>query len=412
MNFRWVIVLSVALCSCESRNPSASTAHASADPQPDTAPTRAKEAAVIVLDQIQQRKGHVIAAPIRATELAASLTVPGRLAVNEDRTWHVGAIASGRIENISARVGDSVAAGQVLGLLHSHEVHEARAGYQEAITEVQRATAAEAYAKQRRERAQRLLELRAGSRQELEAAEADLRNAQAATQKAQSELEKERAHLNIFQVPADEPAASSSQHSQHGEEDDIPILAPASGLVFERKASVGSVVTSGEELFAITDTSSLWMIAAANESDLSRLTAGQQVHIQVRAYPRMAFSGRILKLGEKLDPDTRTLQIRILVPNPQGRLKPEMYATASLEGSGRHSALFVPEEAVQQINGFPVVFVRRTRDEFEARPVKTGPDVEGATEILKGLHEGDTVVVKGSFLLKSQMLKNAIQDSN
>jgi hypothetical protein len=88
-----------------------------------------------------------------------------------------------------------------------------------------------------------------------------------------------------------------------------------------------------------------------------------------------------------------------------------MYATASLQGSERRSGLFVPEEAVQEVNGVRSVFVRRAQTRFEARPVRTGQDVEGETEILEGLNAGDSVVVKGSFLLKSQMLKSTIQDN-
>lgn len=413
MSIRRVIIgtlaiASLPLCSCESRNPSASTGIVAAGTRFQAAETPKSNGTEIVLDDIQQRKGRVLVERVRAKSVTHSLTVPGRLAVNEDQTWHVGAIASGKVGNISARVGDFVIAGQVLGLLHSHEVHEARAGYQEAVAELRRAQAAETYAEQRRDRAQRLLELRAGSRQDLETAETELRNAQAATQKAQSEVVKERAHLNIFNLPTEEAGGNPSQYE---EDDDIPILAPASGLVFDRKATVGSVVTSGQELFALTDTSSLWMIAAANEVDLSEISVGQRVQIEVRAYPGREFSGSVLKLGEKLDPDTRTLQIRILVPNRQGRLKPEMYATANLQGSERRFGLFVPEEAVQDVNGVPSVFVRRAQTRFEARPVRTGQGVEGETEILEGLNAGDSIVVRGSFLLKSQMLKSTIQDN-
>jgi membrane fusion protein, heavy metal efflux system len=408
MRIPWLVILPLMFWSCQSRNPSVSSANVSVDGRDKGSQKAASDATLLVLDPIQQQRGHVVVERVRVRELAASLTFPGHLALNEDQTWHVGAIASGRIEAIAARVGDSVTAGQILGLLHSHEVHEARAGYQEAATELQRANAAEAYAQQRRDRVQRLLDLRAGSRQDLETAEADLQNVQAAIQKAQSELDKERAHLQIFQVPIEEPAGNRPPHE---EEDDIPIPAPASGVVFERKATVGSVVNSGEELFAISDTSSLWMIAAANEADLSHLEIGQPVRIQVRAYPELEFPGRILKLGEKLDPDTRTLQARILVPNPQGRLKPEMYATATLQGSARRPAMFVPEEAIQDVNGVSVVFVRKIQNQFEARPVKTGENREGETEILEGLTAGEAVVVKGSFLLKSQMLKSAIEEN-
>jgi multidrug efflux pump subunit AcrA (membrane-fusion protein) len=300
-----------------------------------------------------------------------------------------------------------VDAGQVLGRLHSHEVHEARAGYQQAMTELQRAQAAEEYTKKRRDRELRLFELKAGSRQDVETAEADLRNAGAAIQKAQSEVEKERAHLNIFRLPIEEPGSNNPHHE---EEDDIPIIAPASGLVFERKATVGSVVNGGADLFTIIDIGSLWMIAGADEASLSGLRTGQQVQLQVRAYPDRQFSGRILKLGEKLDPDTRTLQIRILVPNPQGRLKPEMYATASLTQNGRRLATVVPDGAIQEINGVLLVFVRRSQNEFETRAIKAGQHTGGEVEILEGLNAGESVVVKGSFLLKSQLLKNTIRE--
>src|SRR5438105_4861090 len=140
-----------------------------------------------------------------------------------------------------------------------------------------------------------------------------LRSAQAAIDKAQSEVVKERAHLtDILHIPVDDRAGASG-----GAEEGVPIFAPASGVVLERKATVGSVVNAGDELLSLSDTRSLWMIAAANEMDLGKLRPGQAVRIEVRAYPDREFSGRILKLGEQLDPSTRTLQIRILVPNPQ-----------------------------------------------------------------------------------------------
>jgi cobalt-zinc-cadmium efflux system membrane fusion protein len=402
------IFVAITLVSCEPRTAaSSSPENARETPQSDASQKGARDSSVIVLDAQQLQNAHVVVTSVRVTDIAATLTIPGSLTVSEDRTWHVGAIASGRIETTTARVGDAVTAGQILGRIHSHEVHEARAGYQEATTELQRAESAKLYAKQRRDRAQRLFDLKAGARQDLESAEADLTNAQAAIQKARSELEKERAHLEIFQIPFDDPTPGSTK----GEGDDIPVAAPASGLIMERKVSVGSVVNAGDELFTITDTGNLWMIAAASEVDLSILREGQQVQIEARAYPGRDFPGRILKLGEELNPETRTLQVRILVPNPRGLLKPEMYATATVQQSKRRSAVFVPEEAVQEINGVDVVFVRRSVSEFEARTVKAGERTGGETEIVEGLAGNESVVVKGSFLLKSQMLKNTLQDN-
>ena len=204
------------------------------------------------------------------TDLAQSLTAPGHLSVNEDQTWRVGAVASGKIAELTVRVGDSVRSGQVLGHIHSHDVHEARATYQQATTELARARAAEAYAKRLRDRAQRLFDLKAGSRQEIEKAEEEVRNAQAAIEKAQSEIDKERAHLtDILQVPVEDKPDIS-----HVAEDGIPIFAPASGVVLQRKATTGSVVNAGDEILSLSDTRSLWMIAAANEADLAKLRPG------------------------------------------------------------------------------------------------------------------------------------------
>jgi cobalt-zinc-cadmium efflux system membrane fusion protein len=402
MKVLFIIAASLAFWSCQSRSTLASSPDIHAGSSQTEAPQEAKkDASTVVLDATEQQKGHIVVESAGFEVIAATLAIPGQLTVSEDRTWNVGAIAGGRVEDISAHLGDFVHAGQILARIHSHDVHEARAGYQQAQTELGRARSAESYTRQRRDRAQRLFELRAGSRQDLETTEADLRNAQAAIEKAQSELEKERAHLSILRVPLDE----SSE-----EEDNVPILAPEAGVVWDRKATIGSVVNIGDEMFTLSDTGSLWMIGAANEGDLSAITTGLPVRIQVRAYPKREFAGRILKLGEHLDPATRTLQIRIAVPNPQGLLKPEMYATASVQQSARRSALVVPEEAIQEIDGVRIVFVQETENHFRARPVEPGQHTEGGIEIIEGLKRGEAVVVKGGFALKSQLLKTMIQD--
>jgi membrane fusion protein, heavy metal efflux system len=394
---------SLVIGACQSKSTSASSPNAPAaavTSQTEALQTGKKDTSAVILDAGEQQKAHIVVEAVGVKDMATTLTVPGQLTVSENQTWRVGAIAGGRVDEVSAHLGDFVRVGQILGRIHSHDVHEARAGYQQAQIELERARSAQSYAKQRRDRTQRLLDLRAGSRQDLETADADLRNVQAAIEKAQSELEKERAHLSILRVPLEESS----------EGDDVPILAPEAGVVLERKVSIGSVVNIGDEMFTLSDTRRLWMIGAANEGDLSAITTGQPVRIQVRAYPNREFAGRVLKLGEHLDSATRTLQIRIEVPNPQGLLKPEMYATASVPQSGRRRALVVPEGAIQEIDDIPIVFVRETENEFRARPIETGQRTDGGIEIIQGLKRGEAVVVKGSFALKSQVLKTMIQD--
>jgi cobalt-zinc-cadmium efflux system membrane fusion protein len=136
---------------------------------------------------------------------------------------------------------------------------------------------------------------------------------------------------------------------------------------------------------------------------------GQTVRVLVRAYPERAFPGRILRLGEELDPTTRTLKVRVLVPNQGGLLKPEMYATAEIERAGSRSALFVPEAAAQDLNGNRVVFVKTGADRFEARPIQVARVSDGKMEVTNGLKAGDQVAVKGSFILKSQLLRSSME---
>lgn len=394
-----IIAAFIVLCGCTEKKTSESSVQAQK-------PKEKEPTGIITIDEAAQQKAQIVVTTVVAKEMAASITAPGRLTVNEDQTWRVGAVVSGKIDDLTIRVGDLVRSGQVVGRIHSHDVHEARAAYQQASTELERARAAEAYSKKRRDRALRLFDLKAGSRQDAEAAEAELRNSQAAIAKAQSEIAKEQAHLtDILHLPVEERTGPSSH-----DEDGVPIFAPASGIVLQRKVTLGSVVNEGDELLSISDTRSLWMIAAANELDLSKLRPGQAVQIEVRAYPERDFNGRILKLGEQLDPITRSLQIRILVPNSQGLLKPEMYATANLVEGGNHAVILLPEAAIQDINGVPAVFVRKSATEFEPRTVKTGRHKNGETEIIEGLNAGESVVVKGSFLVKSQLMRRAIEE--
>lgn len=409
-------LLCLALSACQSGSKSqdmgaADTGGGKSQPAED----RKQEPGVISLDAAEESAAHISVERIEPKQVAQDFTVPGQLTVNEDRTWRVGAIVSGKIDDLLVKVGDYVRTGQTLARIHSHDVHEARAAYREATVELDRSQSATALAVQRRDRAKRLLDLKAGSRQDLESAENEVTNTQAQIAKAQAEVQKEKIHLtDILHVSVADTNTDQGTHPvapADDTSDTVPVLAPAAGVIFQRKPSVGSVVNSGDLLFSLTDTSSVWMIAAANETDLSILRPGQTAQIRVRAYPEEIFHGRILKLGEELNPATRTLEVRILVPNPKAVLKPEMYASATVTQPGHRRALLLPEAAVQDIGGLPSVFVRRADKRFEARTVKTARKVNGETEITEGIQAGDSVVVNGSFALKSQMLKSTLQEN-
>jgi membrane fusion protein, heavy metal efflux system len=309
---------------------------------------------------------------------------------------------------VRGKVGDAVRAGQVLAYMHSHDVHESRAAYRRAVAELARLQSVEAFARRSRDRARRLLELKAASQEQAELAESELRNAQGAVANAETELEKARLHLVEFlEVPLEDDGHDEKGHSK--EKDYIPVKAPSAGIVLDRHATAGSVVSTGEHVFSLTDLSTVWVIAAVNEADLSAVRVGRPVRVSVRAFPGVAFPGRIQRLGESLDPATRTLQVRALVPNPGARLRPEMYATVELEQSASRDSIVIPEAAAQDVNGHRVVFVRTALDRFVPRAIQIARTMNGQMEITDGLRAGDQIAVKGSFLLKTQLLKSSLE---
>jgi cobalt-zinc-cadmium efflux system membrane fusion protein len=303
-----------------------------------------------------------------------------------------------------------VKAGDVLARMHSHEIHESRAAYRMAVAEAARLRSNEAYARRLRDRASRLYELKAGSLEQVEHAETELRNAETAARNAEIEVDRTKRHLTEFLgIPAEEDDKHDHDNPDH---DLIPARAPATGVVLTRSVTPGTVVSAAGDLFVIADLSTLWAIAEVNEEHLSKLRVGMPARVSVQAYPNRAFNGRIGKLGETLDPATRTVQVRIDLPNGAGLLKPEMYAAAEIELGGSEAGLFVPAEAPQELRGQTVVFVRKSAEEFQARPVELGSHVDASVQVVRGLAPGEPVVSFGSFILKSEFLKATLAEED
>jgi cobalt-zinc-cadmium efflux system membrane fusion protein len=135
---------------------------------------------------------------------------------------------------------------------------------------------------------------------------------------------------------------------------------------------------------------------------------GDTAEVTSRAHPDKIFTGKVTRLGPQFDPQTRTLMVRITVPNPRVELRPAMYATAQINNGKSHRAIFVPESAIQNINGSSVVFLQKPGNMFVAQPVEIARRISGQVEISNGLQEGDCVVTQGSFVVKSEMLKAQI----
>jgi cobalt-zinc-cadmium efflux system membrane fusion protein len=378
------------------------------------APKEAPPAAspqTVTLDIAAQKLAGVQTVLVVSRAVAETLRVTGRITINDDRAWRVGAITDGTVMKVLAKVGDRVTAGQVLASMHSHDVHESRAVYEKAQKEVVRLRAAEEQAKRMRDRARKLHELKANSREQLEQAETEHQNAQSLLEQAVIEATRAKIHLvDYLGVAAEEP--EHHRPGSHGEEDLIPIRVPqaATGVVLERHVTEGTVLQPGGLAFVIADLNTVWLVAAVPEQHLTRTPVGIPVRVTVQAYGDRTFSGRITRLGAQLDPAMRTVQARVELANPSGQLKPEMYAEAELDLPGRRTAIEIPDTAVQEVKGSRVVFVRRAPITFEAVMVEQGRTRDGRVEILHGLRPGEEIVVQGAFILKSQLLKSALAE--
>lgn len=362
----------------------------------------------VTLEEAAQRASGV------TTQLAAERAIPetirasARITNDDNSTWRVGAVTDGRVIQVLAAPGDDVRAGQPLARIHSHDVHDGRASYRNAQTELMRATANLQYSLKARDRAKRLYDMKAGSLEQLEHADAELRNSEASLATAKTEVERTKRHLVEFLGVPEEGGHDHPPGAESDEADLIPVRSPASGTVVARNITPGTVVTPSNDLFVLSNLSSLWAMAEVNEEYLSKLRTGMPVRIFVQAWPDQPFHGRIGKLGEALDPATRTVKVRVDVPNASGRLKPEMYATAEIAIGSSRSAVFVPEEAMQEVRGQKVVFIQTAANRFEVRPVEPGDTLNGELEVRRGLKPGERVATRGTFILKSEYLKSAL----
>jgi cobalt-zinc-cadmium efflux system membrane fusion protein len=374
-------------------------------PTPESAPRAQGRADVIMLTAEAIANAGITVQPAASVTRAQVLTAPGVMALDETRTARVGSLQEGLIVETTAQVGDRVRARQTLARMHSHDVHDAWAGYRKALAERRRADNQLSYAVEAHERARRLFTDKAVSLQEVQRAEVERVAATQAVDTAQAEVIRsieELEHVGI-EIPASGPPPDA-QGPESSEQ--IPVRTPIAGVVLERLVTRGTTVTPGTPLFVVSELSTLWAIAEVDEALLSRVQTGRPVEVSVAAYPEHRFPGTITFIADAVNAKTRRITVRCTVPNPDGRLKPEMFATVTLGESDPRPVVVVPPGAVQTVDGRPVVFVEQSAGRFAMRAVEVGVEGDGRVEIMAGVAAGDRIVANGSFVLKSELLKS------
>ena len=322
----------------------------------------------------------------RTFEDAVSVTATIR--PNQDRIAKIAPRVEGRIVSVSANLGDNVRAGQSLAIMDSLAIGEAQSA-------LLRAQSSERVAQADFKRAESLSAEEIIPQKELLRSRGELERASAESRAASDRL----------RLLGGSASASGRAQST------FALTAPFAGTVIQKKATIGELGSPAEAVFTIADLSKVWIEANLTDELLSKVKTGAAATVTVGAYPGERFSGRVAYIANVLDKDSRTIAARIEVPNKDGRLKPEMFATANIATGGQLEAISVPDGAILLLQGQPTVFVSEGGG-FQPRAVETGEKISGRTVIKSGLKPKEQVVAAGAYALKARMLKSQIGDAH
>src|SRR5262245_38866608 len=343
---------------------------------------------------------------VTTAPIAGGISATGKILVPEDRTAVIGPVNEGRTVKLYAGPGSRVRKVQKLAALESADIDQAEADYLKALADsenARRSAAAEIrLAQQTYDRTKALYEKTVVPGKNLQSAEHDLELAKANADNnlasTRATLTAARRHLLILGLS---DSAIDALAKKPGLAATFSLNAPIDGIVVERNANIGATVGTDASVFKIIDISRVWVDANVFEKDLPRVRNGQPVKVTVTAFPGTTFSGKVILINSVVDPDSRTLKVRTEVSNPDGRLKPDMFANVEIITDVNSAGVSIPQSAVLEDNGKSVVFVADGQS-YKQRQVQLGIKSGDRVAIVDGLNSGDRVVVKGNYLLLQQ----------
>lgn len=309
------------------------------------------------------------------------MTVAGKVQFDEDHVGRVLAPLSGPVVGMRVKVGDAVRRGEALCEIESRDAAQAIGEHNESHKDLE------------------LAEKTAAMTEDLFAHQAA---SNLALQQSRNELAKARARVTRSDA-ALRALGLTSEEQITKFDGRIPVVAPLSGTVTERKIIDGQLATTdGTPMITIADLSSVWVVGDLFERDLRRVAVGAAAAITTAAYPDETFNGRVDFISPVIDPATRTAKIRVSVPNPQQRLKPEMFANIALTGGTAERAIAVPSSAAFTEGGRTWVFVAVGDRQFVRRAVEIASDAGPQQRVLSGLRAGERIVTGGVLLLRQE----------
>jgi len=337
----------------------------------------------------QDQMTHLKVVAVEKSRLPRVLRLTGAVAYNGFKTTPVFSAVGGPVQEILAEPGQNVKTGQTLLTVTSPDYSAARSAYMKARSASQLTD--KSY-----DRSKDLYEHHAIAERDFQQAESDRALAQADLQSTADALR--ALGLNDPEALVKNPPKSTGQ---------IPVTAPAGGQIVERLVGPGQLLQAGAtQCFTISDMSTVWVLVNVYQNDLASVRVGDTVDITTDAYPDV-FHGKISYVSAALDPNTRTLQARIVTSNPGQKLRKDMYVTATVQAGAIRDALTVPDAAVlRDTENQPFVYVQSGSNQFARRLVQVGDSLGGRTLVTTGLKEGEHVVGDGGLFLQ---FKNSLQ---
>ncbi|MGH7586267.1 MAG: efflux RND transporter periplasmic adaptor subunit [Gemmatimonadales bacterium] len=334
-------------------------------------------------------------AVVARSAAAGGLTATAEIAAAPGRLARVGSRVAGRVSRVLAAEGDRVPAGAALALVDAPELAEATAHYLAANTEAQ-------VARETANRERDLFERRISSEREWRQAEVEA---------VRAEASKEAAEGRLHGLGLSDPDLASLQVVGHYKSE-VAIRTPIAGIVASRTVDVGQVVQPGEALYEVVDLREVRLVVDIYDEALSSVRAGQPVEVRTTSTGDRVFKGHVASVGAVVERESRTVELQVRLPNPDGLLRPGMFATARLAGvaaRGDSGVTVIPEAAVQRDDEASIVFVPAGPGRFVRRVVTLGaPSDSGWVTVTAGVAVGDSVVTTGGFVLKSELRRGEL----
>jgi cobalt-zinc-cadmium efflux system membrane fusion protein len=351
--------------------------------------------------QIGQAKGGPLVRAVSAT---------GSVGYDQLHLARIKPTARGRIETVNVTGGDRVVAGQRLAVLDNFDLSAAHSKVLSAEAALNQAKAQLAAAGAAYDRAANLIRSDLVTQAELEARRATVATMEAGLRTKEAELRQyheEEARL----LPVRPAAAGSGSSSDQPPADSRgAIVAPFAGVVDSVSVATGEIVDPATPIFTVSDLSTVWVQADVAEKDLGAVKVGDAVEVRVSAFPGRVFAGRVTYIPDQIESATGMAKVRCEVPNLDGSLRVNMFATVTILSPQDGDAVLVPSTSLQEVNKQSVVFVPAGDGKFTWRPVHTGLVANGKTQITSGLAAGTPVVGEGSYWLKAALMQSTIPD--